>query len=76
MGMKQYCRYCTYFVTGNGNYCEKRRIEPSDEYAKRPNVCKDFDYNEIDAFDIGRTYKPREKKKSAIEPTNEQITIF
>ena len=55
----QYCRYCADFVTGNGNYCETLHKEPTDEEAKRPNKCKHFRFNEIDAFDITHTYTPR-----------------
>lgn len=46
----QYCRYCAYFVTGNGNYCEIKNTNPTDKQAKRANKCKDFLLNEIDAF--------------------------
>ena len=61
--MRQYCRYCAHFVTGNGNYCERRRFEPSDEYAKRANNCKQFDFCEIDAFGIEHRYTPRTTTK-------------
>lgn len=61
--MAQYCRYCSWFVTGNGNYCEKLRIEPTDEYAKRTNRCRHFDLNPIDAYgENGRGYQPRKPK--------------
>lgn len=62
--MAQYCRYCSWFVTGNGNYCEKKRIEPSDSYAKSTNKCKDFDLNPIDAFgENQKGYTPRKTKQ-------------
>lgn len=64
--MKQYCRYCTNFCTGNGNWCEAKHIEPSDVYAKRPNRCKEFDFNEMDAYDIARVYKPRKEKPKEV----------
>lgn len=61
--MTQYCRYCSYFVTGNGNYCNEKNFSPSDEYAKRPNKCKLFDLNPIDAFyENEKGYTPREPK--------------
>ena len=74
--MTQYCRYCAHFVTGNGNWCEERGIEPSDERAKRPNKCKQFEFNPIDAFDIGREYKPREKKEQIEQETMENISLW
>ena len=62
--MAQYCRYCIYFVTGNGNYCEMKHTEPSDEQAKRTNRCKDFDLNPIDAFGENEAgYRPRVRKQ-------------
>ena len=70
--MAQYCRYCSWFVTGNGNYCEKRQIEPSDDYAKRTNHCKDFDLNPVDAFGNGKEYQPRKTKRN----DGKQITIL
>ena len=63
--MAQYCRYCSWFVTGNGNYCEKREIEPTDEYAKRTNHCKYFDLNPIDAYaENEKGYRPRPQKRN------------
>ena len=62
--MAQYCRYCNNFVTGNGNYCEVREFEPSDQYAKRTNHCKDFDLNPIDAYgENPNEYQPRKPKR-------------
>ena len=62
--MAQYCRYCEYFVTGNGNYCEAKMTEPTDEQAKRTNKCKLFRLNPMDAFDENKKgYVPREPKQ-------------
>ena len=64
--MTQYCRYCSWFVTGNGNYCEKKQTEPTDKYAKSPNRCKDFDLNPIDAFGENENgYQPRKRKEKS-----------
>ena len=61
--MAQYCRYCNWFVTGNGNYCNKRMIEPSDRYAKSTNKCKYFELNPMDAFmENEKGYQPRKPK--------------
>lgn len=61
--MAQYCRYCEWFVTGNGNYCTKRMIEPSDRYAKSTNHCKHFILNPMDAFmENENGYQPRKPK--------------
>ncbi len=60
--MTQYCRYCSSLVTGNGIYCESRNMELGERYTKRPNRCPAFDFNEIDAYDLDRRYRPRRKK--------------
>lgn len=66
--MAQYCRYCSFFVTGNGNYCEVKRTEPTDEQAKRANHCKDFELNPIDAFgENEKGYCPRKPRKKVGE---------
>lgn len=70
--MTQYCRYCNNFVTGNGNYCEIKQMEPSDRYAKSPNRCKEFELNPIDAFgENEKGYQPRVTRKK----TGEQIRM-
>lgn len=63
--MAQYCRYCSWFITGNGNYCEKLDKEPSDSYAKSTNHCKHFDLNPIDAYgENPNEYQPRKPKRN------------
>lgn len=63
--MAQYCRYCAYFVTGNGNYCEVKHTEPTDRYAKSPNRCREFELNPIDAYgENPKPYTPRAAKKT------------
>ena len=70
---KQYCRYCTNLVVGNGIYCTKRKREYSEQYAKSTNNCGDFELNVIDAFfENERGYKPREPKP---EVDDRQITF-
>lgn len=72
--MAQYCRYCSYFVTGNGNWCEKKQIEPSDSYAKHTNNCGDFLLNPMDAyFENERGYQPRTPRKKAGEQMRFEI---
>ena len=61
--MKQYCRYCSALVAGNGIWCDIRQRELSEGYTKRPNNCNHFDFNEIDAYDLEKRYKPRAEKK-------------
>lgn len=66
--MAQYCRYCTWFVTGNGNWCEKKQTERTDRQAKRTNSCRDFDLNPMDAYQeniIG--YRPRKAAKKTYQ---------
>ena len=61
--MKQYCRYCAHMCCGDANWCEKKEKCFSDDYIRRINNCKQFEFNEIDALDINKTYKPRKPKK-------------
>lgn len=60
--MKQYCRYCANLFTGNGTWCEAKKKEIADSTAKTENHCELFQFCEIDAFDITKKYKAREKK--------------
>ena len=60
--MKQYCRYCNNLVTGNGTYCTAKNKEIADSTAKSVNHCKEFEFNEIDAFFETKGYKPRNTK--------------
>ena len=61
--MKQYCRYCANLVYGDSCYCEKKRWVKSYASCKRPNKCKDFELNPIDALmENPKEYKPRAKR--------------
>lgn len=71
--MKQYCRYCSNLIVGDSNYCDRKKKCMSDSVAKAVNTCKDFEFNPIDAFDLDKTYKPREPKKQQCDG---QIKIF
>lgn len=73
--MRQYCRYCANFVTGNGDWCEELKKEVGESAARRPNKCRVFEFNEIDAFDLNRTYKPRGEGMRQSK-TSEQPTLF
>ena len=58
--MTQYCRYCNNMVCGDANYCTVKDKCYSDEHIKRPNNCKDFELNPMDAlFENERGYRPR-----------------
>ena len=71
--MAQYCRYCSYMVCGDFNYCEIKKRSYSDEHIKHTNHCKDFDLNPIDAIRLNeKCYRPRPKRP---EPDGIQITI-
>ena len=77
--MAQYCRYCNNFVTGNGDYCEKKEICMTEKQAKRTNKCKDFELNEIDAYyENLRGYHPRKNKVTRHKAMYkvEQINIY
>lgn len=70
--MKQYCRYCAHLVTGNGIWCEEHQREYSEKYTKTMNNCGDFELNVIDAYDLNRTYQPREPRPAV---DDNQITF-
>ena len=59
----QYCRYCSNMVCGDANYCTVREVCLTDEYIKRTNKCKDFDFNPLDALGLVHEYQPRPKKE-------------
>ena len=67
--MKQYCRYCSYLCTGNGTWCEKKQKEIADSTARTENHCKDFLFCELDAYNINKKYKAREKRLVVNQPT-------
>ena len=70
--MKQYCRYCSRCSYGDVCYCDAKRKTMSEEAAKKPNNCKDFDFNPLDVFDPEKEYKPREKPNAHAE----QLKLF
>lgn len=69
--MKQYCRYCNNLVTGNGTYCTAKNKEMRDSTAKSVNHCKEFEFNEMDAFFETDGYKPRSARQ--IKPKEESF---
>lgn len=71
--MNQYCRYCTALTTGNGIWCNTRKTTLPEPYTKQKNFCKDFEFCEIDAYDLEHKYKPRVKRN---KQTEGQINIF
>ena len=71
--MKQYCRYCAHLVTGNGIYCTCKNKEMAESTAKATNRCKEFEYNEIDAFFETDGYKPRKAKETVINTEQMQL---
>ena len=61
--MTQYCRYCSNMICGDENYCTEHKECYTDKQICRPNKCKDFDLNPIDALGINdKGYKPRKFK--------------
>ena len=72
--MRQYCRYCAHCIVqlDGWAWCEDMSKEMSEASAKRTNTCKRFLFNEIDAFDLDKKYKPRakvEKEEIKDEPS-------
>lgn len=54
----QYCRYCSFLVTGNGIWCTCHEKELSEKYIKHTNTCKDFALSPLGDVDTGRKYRP------------------
>lgn len=52
------CRWCTQLTTGNGIYCSAKKKCLSESYTKRVNKCKDWEFCDLDAYDL-HEYKPR-----------------
>ena len=71
MEHKQYCRYCAHCVATLDDlaFCEKLQKEMSESSAKRVNSCKEFLFNEMDAFNPEVKYKPRAKKVADASPS-------
>lgn len=76
--MKQYCRYCNNAVQVDDGiiYCAAYKQTLTEVKAKRVNSCKRFIFNEIDAFDLARKYKPIEQRKSNRSTGCGQISLF
>lgn len=55
------CRYCCHCSYGDIAYCSEKKKTMSDNFTKSYHKCKDFSFNEIDVFDINKTYKPKAK---------------
>ena len=55
---------------GDVCYCSVEGIV-SDSFAKSYRKCKHFEFNELDAFDIDKKYKPRK-----IKGNRNQISLF
>ena len=74
--MIQYCRYCSHMICGDANYCSKKVRTYSTETIKRPNQCKDFELNPVDALgENPKGYKPREPVEIP-DVIKNQISIF
>lgn len=75
--MKQYCRYCTYCIGEtdfvNVSYCSAKQKEMSSNSCKTENHCKEFVFNEIDAFNLEHKYKPIQKREKI---DNGQLELF
>ena len=77
---KQYCRYCANCVLVDEDvcYCEISKTTFVGSKAKSVNQCKNFDFNELDVFNIERKYKPIEGRKSPQRKSDndEQISLY
>lgn len=61
--MAQYCKYCTYMVCGDANYCSIKDELYSEKHICNTNKCKHFEFNPIDARGTGKEYKPRNPRE-------------
>ena len=57
----------------NVSYCSAKQKEISSISCKTVNHCKEFVFNEIDAFNFEHKYKPLQKKEKA---ENKQLKLF
>lgn len=81
--MKQYCRYCANAVLiGDLEfYCEIKQKEYRESKGKRLNKCRDFEFNPLDLYSPGytfREYKPRgdyKKRNKSIELEQVEMSI-
>lgn len=74
--MNQYCRYCCNCVAQDDDVavCTIRNETVNKKTVR--NSCKDFEFNEIDAFDLNRTYKPRETSEPIKKQCEGQLALF
>ena len=65
--MTQYCRYCSNMVCGDANYCTEHKECFTDKQICRPNKCKQFVLNPIDALQLNeKGYQPRKPKEKTV----------
>lgn len=59
---KHQCRYCAYcvFTMEETHWCDELNMNISRPH--RPNSCKSFLFNPISCEDLGKVYKPRNKR--------------
>ena len=74
--MRQYCRYCANCIAQDDDFavCETLDKYLSKASARRTNTCKHFSFNEIDAFDLDKKYKPRAKAEK--EEIKDEPSLF
>ena len=71
--MAQYCRYCAHAHVSDWLWCDVKEELVSDYRAKKPNSCKHFDLNPIDAYgENPNEYAPRKPKP---KPEYEQLDL-
>lgn len=61
--MAQYCRYCAHAHVADWLWCDIKEDFVTETRAKKPNTCKHFELNPIDAYGENPCeYHPRERK--------------
>lgn len=66
------CRYCinANMIDEDLAYCSVNNDTKDKRQCTRENKCKDFDFCEIDVFDLDKKYKPRPKKYIGFKQIN------
>lgn len=75
--MTQYCRYCSECIAQDDDWgvCQAKNFQTVKKTSRRKN-CVGYSFNEIDAFDLNRKYKPKEKKESKSQQLVGQLSLF
>lgn len=66
--MRQYCRYCSFCIDGNGLYCTSHEKSLTEKQFRRENHCPEFILSELGDVRTGNQYRPKKPKPLKVEP--------